>query len=205
MGKRAAEPASMGIVTSDAVQAGARLRKRLLLGFIVLLVLGGLAFGGWYVYTHTSLLRKPNAKVDYTKLSPTAAIEAAKAQVSSASTPAEKREAYTALGDAYSRNGQSTQSAGAYQQALDSTSGGSNGSGGNGGGTYSPDDIPLLERLSRSYEDAGDTTNAVATLHKLIDAINAQTPEQINPANPNDKDWLLSRYKAELKHESGDY
>lgn len=181
MGKRAVEPASMGIVTSDAVQAGAKLRKRLIIGLVTLVVLGALAFGGWYVYAHISLSHKPIANVDYAKLSPTAAIEAAKAQVSSASTPTEKREAYTALGDAYNRNGQAAQSAGAYQQALDSTSGGSN---------YSPDDIPLLERLSSSYDNAGDTANAIKTLQELIKVINA--------TNPPDKDWLLSRYEAEL-------
>lgn len=194
MGKRAAEPASVGIVTSDAVQAGARLRKRLLLGFITLVVLGGLGAGGWYVWNKTPLLARlrpvpAKATVDFSKLSPTAAIQAAQAEVRAAQTSTEKQAAYTDLGDAYSKSGDTAQSSTAYQQAL----------------TYSPKDIPLLERLSRSYEDVGDTADAIKTLHTLIDTINALTPEQINATNLNEKDWLLSRYKAELKHETGDF
>lgn len=170
------------------------LRKRLLIGFITLLLLGGLGIGGWYAWNKTSLLSrfKPTpakTTINFSKLSPAAAIQAAQTEVSTARTPEEKQAAYTDLGDAYSNSGQASQSSNAYQQAL----------------TYSPGDIQLLERLSRSYEEAGDTTNAVKTLHTLIDTINGLSPEAINATNLNEKDWLLSRYKAELKHETGDY
>jgi tetratricopeptide (TPR) repeat protein len=170
----------MGLVTSDAVQAGAKLRRRLIIGAASLLVLVGIIAGGWYVWTQTSLFRK-QATVDYSKLSPTAAVKAAQAQITSAQTSSEKQAAYTALGDAYSRTDQTSQTEAAYQQAI----------------TYSPDDIPLLERLSSTYDNAGDTADAIKTLQKLIDAINA--------TNPPDKAWLLSRYQAELKHDKGDY
>ena len=178
------EPSTIpgGVVTSDATYRG-NFSRKLLLGSAGLVVLVGLGAGGWYAWNHTSLLHTPsgssNTPVDYTKLSPTAAIKAAQTQVDGAHTSTEKQAAYTALGDAYSRNGQTSQGATAYQQAL----------------TYTPDDIQLLERLSSTYEDAGDNANAAKTLQKVIDALNA--------SNVPSKDKLLSRYEAELRYVQG--
>jgi tetratricopeptide (TPR) repeat protein len=178
MGKRAVEPVPVGLVTSDAVQAGAKLRRRLVVGAASLVILGGMTFGGWYIWAQTSLIQKP-AVIDYTKLTPAAAVKAAQAQVQGAHTSTEKQAAYTALGDAYTRTNQTSQSTAAYQQAL----------------TYSPDDIPLLENLSDAYVNSGDRVNAVKVLEKLVNAISA--------SNTSNKDRLLLRYQAELTHEQG--
>lgn len=186
MGKRA-ESAPEGIVTSDGVRAGAILRTRLFIGLVSCVVILGLAAGGWYVWTQTSLLHKtaPKTKIDYSKLSPTQAVTAAKGQVATAETPTDKQEAYTALGDAYRSTGQTSQSTAAYQQALTYTS----------SGTSEVDNIQVLERLSSAYEDAGDTANAVSTLQKLISALQS--------SSISDKDFLLSRYQAELTYVQG--
>ena len=186
MGKRP-EPAQTGIVTSDGVRAGVMRRRRILIGLVSLLVLAGIGAGGWYAWNNTSLLHNstPITAVDYSKLSPAAAVKAAQSQVDTAQTPAEKQAAYTALGDAYTSKGQASQSTAAYQQALTYSSGTST----------SVDDIQILERLSGEYEAAGDKANAISTLQKLIATLNASQIE--------DKAFLLSRYQGELEFWQG--
>ena len=167
-----------GLVTSDAVTAGARLRRRLLLaagGVLVLVIIGA---GVWLVLTKTPVLKAPKQQTA-TQLSPAQVVAVAQAAVQAAHSTSEKRAAYSALGDAYTGNGQAVQGATAYQQAL----------------TYSPDDIYLMERLSSAYVNAGDKANAIKTLQKLIPLMQA--------SDIPDKNFLLSRYQGELDYLQG--
>ncbi len=156
--------------------------KRTLLVVLGVVVVLGIAAGGTYIWLNS---RDGKKSTDQTQtntqqhLTPAQMVAAAQAQVGQADTPTKKQQAYTALGDAYQAAGQSSRSSSAYQQAL----------------IYAPDDIPLLERLSGEYEDAGDKVNAAKTLQKLIAALQA--------SNIPDKDFLLSRYQAELVYVQG--
>ena len=174
-------PAAEGLITSDAVTAGARLRRRLLVAIVGIIILAAVGAGVWLVMNKTSLLpgAAPKQHVDLNTLSPAEAIKAAQDVLNSAHTSTEKQTAYTTLGDTYVRSGQDAKGAQAYQQAL----------------VYSPDDIPLLERLSSSYTKAGDTAQAISILQKLIAALQA--------TNIPDKNFLLSRYQGELDYLQG--
>ncbi len=175
---------SAGIVTSDAVyhrHAG----RKLLLGLLGFVLLAAVIAGTYYGAQKAGLVSVgppgTSKKQGNTALSPAQAVADAQAKVSSAKTSTAKQAAYTTLGDAYRNNNQITQSTTAYQEAL----------------VYSPDDIQLLERLSGTYEDTGDKGNAITTLQKLITVLNASSiPE---------KDFLLSRYQAELAYVQGNH
>lgn len=174
-----------GVVTGDATQRS-NVRRKLLFGSAGLIVVIGLAAGGWYAWNHTSLLHQPqnntNTPVDYNKLSPTVAIKAAQAAVDTATTSAEKSAAYSNLGQAYMRNNQPSQAASAFEQTVNQT-----------GGSVS--DVPNLSQLAYAYVAAGDKAKAIETLQQII-AIE-KTSDQLQ------KDKIISRYEAEVSYLQG--
>lgn len=180
---KADQPPAGGIVTGSGKSKRAPFLRAALI-VLIILVAAALVGGAFMVYRLKLAPAKSQGPTTATKpgnMTPAQALKVAQAELQTASTPAEKASAYTAIGDAYQSGGQASQSSTAYQQAL----------------TYSPDSIELLERLSSSYEDAGDKTNAVATLQKLVTALqSANIPSA-------DRDFLLSRYQAELQYEQG--
>lgn len=179
-----------GLVTSDAVLASARLRKRALVGLICLVALVIIGAGGWYVWTYTSLFRKPvpaKTAVDYSKLQPAEAVKAAQQELKDATTTEEKVTAYNNLGQAYMRNNQPSQAVGAYEQAVSQS--GSSTSGG------SISDVPTLSQLAYAYVAAGDKASAIKTLEQIIAIEKASNEPQ--------KDRIISRYEADLSYLQG--
>lgn len=192
MGKRATEPAPVGLVTSDTVQAGANLRRHLVIGAIGLVLIGSLGAGGWYTWTYTSLFHKtaPAKQVpDYSTLPPKEAIKAAQTELQNASTAAEKAAAYNNLGQAYMRNNQPSQAVNAYEQAV----GQNNGSSGSSGDIIS--EIATRSQLVRAYEAAGEKAKAITTLEEIIAILQASNEPQ--------KDRTISRYEADLSYLEG--
>ena len=184
-----------GLVTSDAVQAGARLRKRLMIGGIVLVVLVGFGVGGWYVWKYTGLLRTPAAektKTDYSHLSPEAAIQAAQEELKAATTTKEKVTAYSNLGQAYMRNNQPSQAVTAYEQAVQQSGGGS---GSTGTSSTAIEDVPNLSALAAAYTAAGDDAKAIKTLQQIITILKA--------SNDPNKNRAIARYEADLQYLQG--
>lgn len=184
MGKRATEPAPKGLVTSDAVQAGVKLRKRLIIGIVTLIVLAGLGTGGWY-FTQTSSYKRVSPTVKTPALSPAEAITAAQAKLNVAQSPQDKSHAYTELGQAYMSNNQPEQAVDSYQQALGEASGSSEGS--VDGSAPTEDQIKVLADLADAYAFTGQISKEVAALQQVAAYLEKSS-------NPDDR-ALAARYE----------
>lgn len=175
-------PAPEGLVTSDAVYHG-HLIRRLLLGFVGLVVLAGAGVGTYFAAQRFGLLSKhtPNDKpAQQATVTPAQAIKNAQAELQQANTSRDKSTAYSHLGDAYLSNNQAKEAINTYNTALTEAQSTSDTS----------DEALALGDLIAAYTQTGDTANEIKAIEKLIPILQKSD-------NPDDK-RLAFRYQALL-------
>lgn len=184
------QPQFGGVVTGNG--AGVWHGRRL-----ALLIVGGLAIlilcvaGGWLLASHLTLLKKTtttNSPVDYSKLTPTAALSQAKQELKEATTTQDRAQAYEHLGSAYANNNQPQQAIDSYKTAVSELSQ-ATGSTTSGDGKASADVLQAgaLAELANEYI----LTNQIP---QAIDAYNQIIVIYQHSSDPEAKD-LVTRYQ----------